>query len=200
MRSLNVFIFIRKIFSILFFNHTNNADANTNANNDKNNINIDETIDKTYRLCRKNALICEDLINSFKKIEKNIEMNKSSSSHSQHDQYLPLNYMDAVEMIDGLTKISDILKSNINLNDNDNKEIINNIVKENINIISHKCNITSTSSIGNIYNSETDIVISTDNTNATPQLKKGTIVNIISQGYLKDEKEIIKKAKVVVSI
>lgn len=159
-----------------------------------------DIIDKTYKLCRKSALMSEELINSLKRIEDRVvkSSNSSSNSNSNPSTQIPLTCSDIIEVIDGLNKISGILKSDIDLNDVINKETLANILRKSIDLICDKSGISATSSIGNVYNNNTDIVMTTKNTDQ--YFPKGTILNIISQGYIKNGQELLKKAKVVVSV
>ncbi|MBF0297243.1 MAG: nucleotide exchange factor GrpE [Oligoflexia bacterium] len=206
--------FLTKILLCFSFARKNKNTSQTTPNNNYNNDSDkgSDIIEKIYRLCRKNSLINEELVNSLKKIEEKIEVatittTSSSSSPVNNDQInndqknifnIPLNYFDAINVVDGLNKIITILNSNIDLNKSNNKEAICNILKERIDLICNKSNLSTTSIVGNIYNNNTDIIMSSKSCDQLTA--KGTIIDIISQGYIKNGNELLKKAKVIVSI
>ncbi|MBF0363574.1 MAG: nucleotide exchange factor GrpE [Oligoflexia bacterium] len=150
---------------------------------------IDKTIiDKTYNLCRKNALISEDLLSSLKRIESYFLSQSSSPS---------LNTSDTIEILDGLHKITELIELDSDFHKSPNRQTVNNILKEIVDLICNKSNLKITTTVGKIYNHNTDVVMASKHIDQ--DLPNGTIINIISQGYIKNGHELLKKANVVVS-
>ncbi|MBF0300282.1 MAG: nucleotide exchange factor GrpE [Oligoflexia bacterium] len=177
-----------------------------NANQNKYSSETQELLEKVFKMSRKNNLLQEELFNVLDKIEHKIDFEQqlilklSENNSGKNEKKFSIAEKDLFEIIDCNQKLIKMLDY-INLEeDREEKQEINKRILDQAilqkDIFCKIFNITSIATIGNLYNSESTLVVeSVYDCNLT----KGTIVEIISQGYLDSNGQLLRKAKVVVS-